>query len=184
MTRTNPWLLLLLVLAGGAVGWAAETWLTSNGSGTLLPSMPFSITLLGLAVVVLAIAWPVRRYTVAVRKANEALDRSHRHGNGAAETQDAQAAAREVSRLRVDPFRATFAVALAKASSLAGSLFMGGSAAALTWLLTRTVVGSGVAESVFATIAAAVLVIAGIIAESWCVLPPEDGEGAETLSPS
>ncbi|KAB1640841.1 DUF3180 domain-containing protein [Gulosibacter chungangensis] len=179
MTRTNPWLLVLLAIAGGVVTWAIEVWLTSTGGGSLVPSIAFAITLIVMAVVVLAIAWPVRRYTAALRKADAAREASLRSTSNAkkdASFEDADAATREVAKLRVDPFRATFAVALAKAASLAGSVFLGGSAAVIVWLTSRTVMGSGVTEAVIAAVASALLVIAGLIAESWCSLPPSRGE--------
>ncbi|SJM59684.1 DUF3180 family protein [Gulosibacter sp. 10] len=175
MTRTNPWLLVLFALAGGAVTWAIETWLTAAGARLFVPAPPFGITLLVMAVVVLVVAWPVRRYTQALRRALDA--RAEPGGEDAAKS---EAAAREAARLRVDPFWATFAVALAKAGSMAGSLFAGCGAAVIAWLATRTVVGGGVAEPVFAAVASAALVVAGLVAESWCALPPDDGaeEGA------
>ncbi|MDJ1370971.1 DUF3180 domain-containing protein [Gulosibacter molinativorax] len=178
MTRTNPWLLVLLAVAGGAITWAIEAWLTSSGSGSLVPSIAFAITLVVMAAVVLAIAWPVRRYTAALRRADAARDKAKRVKD--ASTQDAESAAREVAKYRVDPFRATFAVALAKAASLAGSVFVGGSAAVVAWLTSRTVIGDGVVEAVIALIASALLVVAGLIAESWCSLPPENGDAATT----
>lgn len=177
MTRTNPWLLVLLGIAGGVVTWAAEVWLTSTGGGSLLPSIAFAITLVAIAVVVLAFAWPVRRYTSALRKADADRDAARRQGKDAV-GRDAEAAARDVAKYRVDPFRATFAVALAKSASLAGSVFFGGAVAVLAWLTSRTVIGAGVAETVTALVAAGLLVIAGLIAESWCSLPPENGESA------
>lgn len=181
MTRTNPWLLVLLGLAGGVVTWAIEVWLTSAGGGSLVPSFAFAITLIVMALVVLAIAWPVRRYTAALRKADAAREASLRSTSSAKKDAllgDADAAAREVAKLRVDPFRATFAVALAKAASLAGSVFLGGSIAVMVWLTTRTVMGAGVTESVVAAAASALLVIAGFVAESWCSLPPDSREGS------
>lgn len=180
MSRTNPWLLVLLALAGGVVTWAFEVWLTATGSGSLVPSIAFAVTLAVMAVVVLAVAWPVRRYTAALRRLDAASDAASRGRDAAGG--DTEAAAREVARLRVDPFRATFAVALAKAVSLAGSVFLGGSAAVLLWLASRTVVGDGVAESVVALVASVLLVVAGLVAESWCSLPPDRGEGTQAMA--
>ncbi|WP_217181663.1 DUF3180 domain-containing protein [Streptomyces sp. AC495_CC817] len=82
--------------------------------------------------------------------------------------------------VRIDPFRATRAVTLARASSLFGAIMAGFGAGLLAFLLSRPVapqVGSTVA--MIALIASAVvLVIAALVAEQLCTLPkdPDDSE--------
>jgi hypothetical protein len=178
MTRTSPWRLVLLFVAAAVVMWALQSWITAGGSATLVPSIPFGVTLVVIGAVALALAWPVRRYTQALREANEA----HRRDAGRREDTRAEDSAhwREVARRRVDSQRATFALALAKASSLGGSIFAGACAATVLWLASRTVVGAGMPIAVFSLVCAALLLIAGVIAESWCALPPDDG--AESAS--
>lgn len=173
MIRTSPWRLVLFFVAAGVVVWALQVWLTSGGSATLIPSLPFGITLLLIGVVTIVLAWPVRRYTQAVRKAQDAADR-----------RDDTPEWREVSRRRVDPQRATLALALAKASSLGGSIFSGGCAATVLWLSSRTVVGAGMPLSIAALVCALLLLVAGLLAESWCVLPPDDSEPAGDTVPT
>ena len=180
MSRTNPLTLVLAVIAGGVVMWAVEAWLTSSGSATFVPSIAFGATLVLLAVVVIVLAWPVRRYTRAVVESQRAQARAEVASDAAAQAV-AEDAARAASARRVNPFRAVYALALAKACSLAGSLFAGGCGAAAIWLLTRTVVGAGVAPSLFSLGAAVVLVAAGLIAESWCALPPANGERGDRV---
>lgn len=175
MTRTNPWTLVLAVIAGGVVAWAVEAWLTSSGSATFVPSIAFGVTLVLLAVVVIALAWPVRRYTRALQDAIRAHERAESTGDAAARSV-AEEASRTASSVRVNPFRAVYALALAKACSLAGSIFVGGAGAIVLWMLTRTVVGEGVPAAVFSGASALLLVAAGLIAESWCALPPADGD--------
>ena len=82
--------------------------------------------------------------------------------------------------IRIDPFRATRAVTLARASSLVGAIMAGFGAGLLVFLLSRPVdppVGSTVA--MLALIGSAVvLVVAALIAEQFCTLPkdPDDSE--------
>ena len=178
MTRSNPLTLLLAAVAAGVVAWAFEGWLVSSGAAAFSPSPAFGITLLVIAIVVLAFAWPVRRYTAGLRAARDARMRAERTLVGSPERAAAEAAARDASQRRVDPFRAVQALALAKASSLAGAIFAGAALGVLVFLLTRTVIGDGVAATVFSGVAALVLVAAGLIAESWCALPPDGGESA------
>nr|WP_314845592.1 DUF3180 domain-containing protein [uncultured Microbacterium sp.] len=82
--------------------------------------------------------------------------------------------------VRIDPFRATRAVTLARASSLLGAIMAGFSAGLLVFLLSRPVdppVGSTVA--LLALIGSAVaLAVAALVAEQFCTLPkdPDDSE--------
>ncbi|MGJ0390983.1 DUF3180 domain-containing protein [Microbacterium sp. CGR1] len=82
--------------------------------------------------------------------------------------------------VRIDPFRATRAVTLARASSLVGAIMAGFGAGLLVFLLSRPIdppVGSTVA--MLALIGSAiVLVVAALIAEQFCILPkdPDDSE--------
>ncbi|MGN7950305.1 DUF3180 domain-containing protein [Microbacterium sp. 22215] len=82
--------------------------------------------------------------------------------------------------VRIDPFRATRAVTLARASSLVGAIMAGFGAGLLVFLLTRPIdppVGSTVA--MLALIGSAiVLAVAALIAEQFCILPkdPDDSE--------
>lgn len=75
----------------------------------------------------------------------------------------------------IDPFYATRAVVLAKASVLAGALLSGGAAGILIYLLTRAVVPLGSSLAAGGTVIAAVLlVVAALVAEHWCALPPDE----------
>jgi uncharacterized membrane protein YeaQ/YmgE (transglycosylase-associated protein family) len=82
--------------------------------------------------------------------------------------------------IRIDPFRATRAVTLARASSLVGAIMAGFGAGLLAFLWSRPIdpqVGSTVA--MLALIGSAiVLVVAALVAEQFCTLPkdPDDSE--------
>ena len=75
----------------------------------------------------------------------------------------------------IDPFFATRVVVLAKASALGGALLAGSAAGIVIYLMSRAVVPLGSTLIAGATVAAAgVLVIASLVAEHWCSLPPEE----------
>jgi hypothetical protein len=159
MTRTRPATLVLLAVAGGAVGWLLEMVLVAMGSRAVVPPLTLAVTLVALAAVALALAWPVRQ------------------------------SVRGTVRRRVDPFQATRVVVLAKASSLCGALLAGLGGGVLAFLATRPVVAS--AESLWLAAASAmgslVLLAAGLVAELWCTIPPDDpknGGGSAQLDGS
>ncbi len=75
----------------------------------------------------------------------------------------------------VDFRHATSVLGLAKASSLVAALFGGAVAGVLVYLLTRPVVAAHVVGIDLVSMGAAILLlIAALLAESWCVLPPDD----------
>jgi len=149
MTRTRPSTLIALVLLGGALGWFLETVLVAMGRQRVVPPWSLGLALVVIAVLVVVLALPVYRVV------------------------------RGTAVKRIDPFYATRVVVLAKASSLAGSLLTGAAGAIVVYLLVRsavTPVGS-IAMAVSATVGAVLLVVAGLIAEKMCTLPPpEDPE--------
>ena len=86
---------------------------------------------------------------------------------------------------RIDPFFATRVVVLAKASALAGALLAGAAAGILFYLLSRAVVPLGSSLTAGATVVSAVaLVIAALVAEHWCSLPPDEPTDDLTEEPA
>jgi len=78
---------------------------------------------------------------------------------------------------RIDPFYATRVVVLAKASALSAGLLTGAAAGILAYQLSRPVVPVGETITTGVTLGGAViLVIAALVAEQLCSLPPEDDE--------
>jgi hypothetical protein len=76
---------------------------------------------------------------------------------------------------RIDPFYALRVVVLAKSSAVAGALLAGASAGVLLYLVTRAVVPLGSSLAAGGTaVAAVLLLVAGLVAEHWCALPPDD----------
>lgn len=148
MTRTRPLHLLMLAMLGAALLWFVETALAATGRAVLIPPFTLAIALLLIGIVIVVMAWPVRRV------------------------------ARGDRTRRVDPFYATRVVVLAKASSLGGALLAGGGLGIAGYLLSRSVlpaVGS-VSMAVGTAVGAILLLVAGLVAEHWCAIPPDDDE--------
>lgn len=150
MKRTHPTTLVVLGLIGGIGGFLVQLSLASASQPKLRPEYTLGITLLFIAVLVIALAVPIRRAT------------------------------RAKTRRHVDPFYATRVVVLAKASSLGGALLTGIGAGFLFELIVREGSPStDTFLQALATLGAAVaLLAAGLIAEHLCTVPPgEDDHG-------
>lgn len=156
MKRTQVLTLVLLGILGGTVLWFVETALVSVGRGRFIPPVTLAIALTVIAVIIIVMALPVRR------------------------------AAKGTNTRRVDPFYATRVVVLAKASSLGGALLSGAGLGILGFLLTRTVTpGVGSLSMVIASaVGAVLLLIAGLVAEQMCIVPPHDGDTPDSSPPT
>ena len=155
MTRTNPLHLVLLVAFGGVLTWLLETTLAASGRAVLIPPFTLAIALVLIGVMVVIMALPVRRV------------------------------ARRVPGATVDPFYATRVVIIAKASSLSGALLTGGGLGVGFYLLSRAVlpaVGS-ITMAFAAALGAVVLLIAGLVAENMCTIPPDDPDQTQDVMP-
>lgn len=151
MTRTRPSVLLLMALLGGVAGWFLETALVAGGRAAFIPPVTLAAALALIGVIVVVLALPVYRVV------------------------------RGTAKTRVDPFYATRAVVLAKASSLTGALLGGGAVAVLLFLLTRSVIPpvSSLALAIATVVAGVVLLAGGLIAEKMCTLPPTDDDSSQ-----
>ena len=155
MTRTNPLHLVLLVAFGGVLTWTLETTLAASGRAVLIPPFTLAIALVLIGVMVVIMALPVRRV------------------------------ARRVPGATVDPFYATRVVIIAKASSLAGALLAGGGLGVGFFLLSRPVlpaVGS-ITMAFAAALGAVVLLVAGLVAEHMCTIPPDEPDQTQDVMP-
>jgi hypothetical protein len=146
--RTRASTLLAFGLVGLAVGYLVELALVAGGSTALVPPISLAITLVGIGVIVVLVAWPIRQ---AVR------------GDGTR---------------RVDPFRAARIAVLAKASSITGALVLGVGVGIGVFLLTRSVLPptATIWTALATAIGAALLLTGGLVAEHFCTLPPDDPE--------
>ena len=146
MRRTSAPLLFGLAVAGGVIGWLLQVGLAASGAPTFIPPLSSYAVLFLVAVAVLLLAWPVRR---SIRGAR---------------------------RNRVDPFFAMRVLLLAKTSSIIGGLGLGFGAALVAYTVSRTgtTATPAFSPSLLLGIAALILLVAGLVAESWCRIPPED----------
>jgi len=151
MRRTHFSTVLAFVLGGLVIGYLGDLAIVSAGSKALVPPISLAITLVGVAAIVVALAWPIRRAVTG-----------------------------KTAR-RIDPFRAMRVAVLAKACSLSGALVLGIGLGIAFFLLTRTVMPPvGVVWQALATaIGAALLLAGGLIAEWCCTLPPDDPDEKE-----
>lgn len=147
MTRVTPATIVILVVIGAAAGWLVEFLLTQNARPLLTPPFAFSLVLITIAAAVIVAAVPVRRVV--------------RGRPGA----------------RVDPFVAARVAVFAQAVSLTAGVLVGAMIAVLVFVLTRPVIGAGLLwPTILGTVASGALLVAGLVAEEMCRLPPgEDG---------
>ena len=151
MKRTHASSVIAFVLAGIVVGYLGDLAVVSSGAKAIVPPLSLPITLTGVAAVVVALAWPIRR---AVKR------KTTKH---------------------LDPFRAMRTAVLAKACSLSGALVFGFGLGITLFLITRSVVPAvdTVWLALATAIGAGLLLAGGLIAEYFCTLPPDDTEHEE-----
>lgn len=162
MTRTRPALLALLALGAAVLAIALQLGLAAVGLSKIVPQVTLAVTLVLIAVVVVVLALPVRRATRA----------------------GGERGAEAPPRGRVDPFYATRVVLIAKASAVAGALLGGAAAGLVAELLIRPVSAvSALWAGVAMLVGGVLLMVAGLVAESWCVVPPDDDEQPPVVAP-
>ncbi|PPL19868.1 DUF3180 family protein [Microterricola pindariensis] len=145
MRRTAPATLALLALGGTVLAFLAELAIASSGRPIIVPPITLALTLVALGVVVVALAWPIRR------------------------------AVKATVSTHVDPFRALRVAVLAKASSLSGALLGGAGLGLLVYLLSRqsTPPAATLWMAIATAAGGTLLLIAGLVAEHFCTLPPD-----------
>lgn len=147
MKRTAAWTFVSIGFGGLVVGWLIELLLVTVGRAVVVPPYPLAGALVVLAVAVVAVAVPVRRV------------------------------AKGEPGARVDPFYATRVLVLAKSAGIAAAGLAGLFGGALVFISTRPVVVDDLMWKAIAGLAAsAALLVAGIVAEGMCRIPPRDEE--------
>ena len=146
MTRTRPLTLIIVGVVGLLGGFLGEYIITRLGQSSITLPAPLAIVLVVFSALIVGWAWPIRRAT------------------------------RERATKKIDPFWATRVLALAKACALTGALLAGIAAGMVIFLLTRPVPPgtSALVSGILVLVASLVFLAAGLVAEYFCVVPPDD----------
>ena len=151
MKRTTASAVVAMLVVGVTIGYLGNVLLAAVGRAIVVPPISLPITLVAIAAVVLALAWPVRQAVKGTRKRP------------------------------INPIVASRTAVLAKSSSLAGAVLTGLTVGVAYFVFTRSVV-PGAATTVptgAAVLGAIALLVAGLVAEALCTLPPEDPGASE-----
>ncbi len=148
MKRTHVSTLIAFALGGLVIGYLGDLAMVSAGAKAIVPPISLPITLVGVAIIVVALAWPIRR------------------------------AVKGKATKHLDPFRAMRIAVLAKACSVSGALVFGFGLGITLFLLTRSVVPAAATVwlALATAIGAGLLLAGGLVAEHFCTLPPDDPE--------
>lgn len=141
-------LLLLAAVAFMLVTVLLQVRLAGGGSTAAPPVLTVVVTAL-MALGTVAVAWPIRRWNSGSR------DRA------------------------INPLRAARTVALAKAAAMAGAVLTGGWSAFLVLALPLMAVEAQAERALLSGLAVLTslgLTVAGLVAERWCMIPPEDDD--------
>lgn len=145
-------MLIGLTLIGAVLGWLGQMSLASAGAPSLTPPVTLVVALVGIAAILLGLGWPIRQVVRGKRTR------------------------------RVDPFFAMRVLVFSKASSLTGALLTGAAGGLVVYALTRAALPllPGIWADALTLLAALALVVAGLVVENWCRIPPDDREQAPT----
>jgi len=153
MRRTNPANLLLLALATAAVITLAMQFGADVGAGLAVTTWVEWAAILLLALMILRLGYSVRAY-------------------------------QKGDKPSLDGIRAARTLALAKAGSLTGAVLLGRYGAVVLMTLADWNFGDArqiLINAAVASIAALALIVASLVAEKWCELPPSPPEVPTTL---
>lgn len=165
---------MVLALASAIGAVALQLGLAAVGLSKIVPQVTLSVTLVLIAVVVVVLALPVRRAT-----------RPGSRQDGPRAGAPGRGGSRPGGSRPVDPFYATRVLLIAKASAVAGALLGGSAVGLVTELVIRPVsMAATVWAGVAMIVASILLLVAGLLAESWCALPPDDDEHPSAAGPA
>ncbi|TFD12030.1 DUF3180 domain-containing protein [Cryobacterium sp. TMT1-21] len=146
MKRTRATPVIALTMLGLVVGFLVEITSAATGAAMVLPPATLPVALVGIAIAVVALAWPIRQAT------------------------------RGKVRRHVNPFLAMRVAVLAKASALSGALMLGFGLGIVLYALTRSVMpaATSVWSALGMALGAAILLTLCLVSEHFCTLPPDD----------
>ncbi len=146
MQRSNPLTLVATFMLGVVATFGFEWIQVSNGRPILPPSASMGIVLAALGILILYMAWPIKRATSGKPGAK-----------------------------RVNPFVAVRVAFAARAGAITAALFGGLGIGLLVYAFTVPVFPSSILPGVISTVSGAIiLLVASLIAEWFCVIPPDD----------
>lgn len=147
MKRTSPLLLVLVAVGGAPVGFVLDFVLVSNGGSVYAVPWSFTTTLVAFALLTVGLGFGVRRSLTP------------------------RSAFRELRGSAVTILRAV------KAMAVAGAFEAGYLVGFIVFMLTRPVVPEfAVPPAIGGSIASVVLVVAALVAERFCEVPPTDSD--------
>lgn len=196
MTRTRIGSLVALAVIGGVLAWCLDVALQTSGRPIMVPGVAMAVPLLAVAAVLIALGWPIRRYTRWLRdehRRSRETSREPRADASAADEPGERPAPSEADAAhapervpeRPNPFLALRVLTLAKGTAFAGAVIVGAALAVLGFVLTRSFINiDSVVHASVAGGASLVAVVVALVVESWCALPPDGGGAASGLSAS
>jgi hypothetical protein len=150
MKPTRLRFLLLIALPTALAGYFVATVLVGRGFQVPVSPINLLVTLAAIAVLLLALSIPIWRYRSAIRENVKKRPK------------------------RVDPFYAVRVLLLAKASSIAGSLFAGWHIGVVVFqLLSPVVIAELALQNFLGFLSSIALVIGAYLTEQLCKLPED-----------
>jgi hypothetical protein len=157
MKSTKISTLLLVTISTAVVSFFAVRLLVANGNPLPVSPLNLLITLVAIALVILALSLPIWNYKNAVKKKPAAK--------------------------RVDPFYAVRVLLLSKASSISGSIFLGWHIGAVTsQLISPVTAGYALIQNGAGVVASLVLIASSIATEHICRLPDDSDSSDQAVS--
>ena len=164
--RPTRFLTLLGAAAiGSFVGLLSSDLFARQGHPVFIAPASLAFTLPAIAILLLAMAWPIVRYRRAINAAVKA------------KAAGSAAAAPGNPIKRVDPFYAVRVLLLAKASALTSSVILGWQVGVLIYLFSRPAqAADSLARTIGAAAGSAILLVVALIVERMCRLPNDAPE--------
>ena len=157
MKSTKISTLALVASFTSVVSFFAVRLLVANGNPLPVSPVNLLITLVAIALVVLALSLPIWNYKNALKK--------------------------KPAPKRVDPFYAVRVLLLSKASSISGSIFLGWHIGAVTsQLISPVTAGSALIQNGAGVVASLVLISSSVAAEHICRLPDDSDSPDQAVS--
>lgn len=161
MKPTKFLTLLMPTIVSWSVVYVLVKLMLQNGAGIPVATPTVMVTLASIAVIEALIAIPIFKYRSELQKFVKT----------------------GVRPKRIDPFYAMRVLVLAKATAIAGALFLGATLSLVFTQLSQPVVADSIWRNLVALVESALLIATSLIIERACKLP-DDGDSASKSSDS